>query len=831
MRRRLPPALVLSLLGGWALLLIARAAPGYLPDFPFIKAVIDRFVKEHSSDAGLVYVIHHHGEMILKTGLLHAVLAGCGAAAARVLVSGGAPGLLVPWGVGFGVAGFLTLGWGLTGLLFPAPVVGASVAVAAAVWGTRAGAGLRRAVGGLQESAARSLAGVPWWTPATAAVAVVFLGALALPPDTSWDAVVYHLRVPSFFVAEHRIFHMPTHHFTAFPLGCEMHYAWLMCLGGLERMGGGTTARLFHVTCALVGAVCAGRIAGRLAGTSAGWLAGALVLLCPVTGAIAVRAYNDYAQAALTGLALVLWLERPRGAGRLAGAVLGVALAAKYTAVIPLAVLGVFWFRLKAAPWLAAAAVLAPWSLKNLLLTGNPAAPLLGGLFPSAGPETAFQFSAYAGHVGGMTFSAAAAGNAVECLAMAAPGETLSELLWVLVPAAWLLPGVPPAGRLLGILAAALTACWMILTPQLRFYLGVLPALAAFAAVGWSRIEAAVPGRLAAWLGPVLGVVLGLNLVRLPLDHVRLFDPLPFVFGRETAWDNAARALYPAPFYGRIAYWANRDLPANARLLVMVDIKAHDIWRRTYHDFQYAKPGVFLRWLREAGSVHGLLRKLREEGVTHILVVRQRTRDVGNHYSWQGPELAEAAEFLASYTIPLARTEMVEVLRVMDRPHPRRSLDGYGWMLFTHPENLIIWGRDAEAASVLETTARLAPWLKGVKAFLGMTLARRQRFTEAERMLAEAGREGGSEAATAYLMLGEVRHYRGDKPGAVAAWRESLRLDPRRAETHYSLGRALYELGLGTEALREAAEACRLDPANAEYEQVRAAIAGGLHAP
>ena len=831
MRRRLPRVLALSLLGGWALLLLVRAAPGYLPDLGFIKALIDRFIKEHTDDAGVVYALHYHGEMLLKTGLLHAVLAGCGAAAARVLVPGGAAGLLVPWGVGFGVAGLLTLGWGLTGLMFAGPVVGLSLVLAAAVWTTRSGAGLRRAVGGLPAVAVRSLAGVPWWTPVTAGLALVFLVALALPPDTSWDAVVYHLRVPSFFVAEHRIFHMPTHHFTAFPLVTEMHYAWLMLLGGLERMGLGTGPRLFQVGCAGAGAAAAGRLAGRLAGAYAGWLAGALVLLCPVTGAIAVRAYNDYSQTALTGIALILMFERPRGAARLAGAVLGSALAAKYTAVLPFGVLAMLWFRLSRMPYAVAAVLVAPWSLKNLLLTGNPAAPLLGGLFPSAGPETAFQFSAYSSHVGGMSFSPEAAGNAVGALLVPGPGEALSEVLWMLAPAAWLLPGLPPAGRRLGLITAGLTAGWMMLTPQLRFYMGVLPALAALAAVGWSRIEAAAPRRAVAVLGPVLGVVLGLNLIRMPIDHIRLFDPLPFVFGRETAWDNAARALYPAPFYGRIADWANGSLPRNARLLVMVDIKAHDIWRRTYHDFQYAKPGVFLRWLREGGSVAGLLRKLREEGVTHILVVRQRTRDVGNHYSWEGPELAEAAEFLAAHTVALAQTQMVEVLRVDARPHPRRSLDGYGWMLFTHPENLLIWGRDAEAARLLETTARLAPWLKGLNTFLGMSLARGRRFGEAERVLAAAVREGGGEAATAAFLLGQVRQFRGDRAGAAAAWRECLRLDPRRADAHHGLALVLFDLGAETDALREAEEACRLDPANAEYAQVRAGIASALGKP
>jgi tetratricopeptide (TPR) repeat protein len=828
MRQSLAPRLIFALLAAWAVFLIARAAPHYLPDLGFLRALLLRFVKEKTPQAGVVYALHHHLEMLLKTGLLHLVLAGFGAAVVGWLVPGGAAGLLLPWGVGFGAAGLATLGWGLAGLMYPGTVLVSSVALAAAAWGTRHGEGLRRAVRDLPGAVARSLAGVPWWYPVTGGLALASLVAMAMPPDSSWDAVVYHLRVPSFFVEEHRIFHVPTHHFTAFPLGTEMHYAWLMLLGGLDRMGGGEAARVFHVSCALLGAVCAGRLARGLAGASAGWLAGALVLLCPIAGSIAVRAYNDFSQAALAGIALVLWLERPRGAGVIAGAVVGAALAAKYTAVIPFAVLAAAWFRLVPAPYLAVAAVLAPWGLKNLLLTGNPTAPLLGGLFPPAGPETAFQFSAYAGHVGGMSFSPAGVFDAVRVLFVPTPGETLSELLWVLVPAALLLPG---AGRGLGLVGAALTAGWMILTPQLRFYMSVVPALAATASVGWSRIEAAASPRLLAVLGPALGVVMGLNLLRQPVEHIRLFDPLPFVLGRETAWDSAARSLYPAPYYGRIADWANRSLPRNARLLVMIDIKAHYIWRRTFHDFQYAQPGLFLRWLRGAGSVGGLVRKLREEGITHILVVRQRTRDVGNHYAWRGAELAEAAEFLAAHTAPVAKTDLVEILGVESRARPRRSLDEYRWILFTHPENLLIWTRDAEALALLEETERRAPWLRGVKPFLGMALVRGGRIAEGERMLAEGAREAGPDSAMAAFWLGQVFQYRGDRSGALRAWRESVRLDPRNAEVRYNLALLLHGLGQSAEALKQATEACRLDPGKSEYASARASIAAGMGRP
>jgi len=217
--------------------------------------------------------------------------------------------------------------------------------------------------------------------------------------------------------------------------------------------------------------------------------------------------------------------------------------------------------------------------------------------------------------------------------------------------------------------------------------------------------------------------------------------------------------------------------------------------------------------------------------VTHVLVVRQRTRDVGNHYAWRGAELAEAAEFMAAHTVSVAKNDLVEVLAVEPHPRPRRTLDEYRWILFTHPENLLIWTRNAEALALLEETERRAPWLRGVKPFLGMALVRARRIAEGERMLAAGAREGGPDSAMAAFWLGQVLKYRGDGLGALRAWRESVRLDPHNAEFRYNLALLLHGMGRDAEALEHATEACRLNPGKPEFAEVRASIVAGMGRP
>jgi tetratricopeptide (TPR) repeat protein len=841
--------LTVALLLAWTAFLLARALPAWIPDLTVIGGLVRSFFKVESDNAGLVYMLIHHSEMTGKAALLHLVLLLSGIPAVRWIAPKAARDRLVAWGLGFGVASLAILGWGLAGLWYPGPVL-ITLVLLALPEGFR-NKSLRRPVSAVREWRAV----LPSWRdiPLTAyagATAVLILSLLAIAPDTSWDSVVYHLRVPAFFVGEHRIFYIPTHHFTAFPLAAEMLYGALMLFGGLERMGGGESAKLIHLSCAVICALGARRIALRLLSvpwgdrdlSPHGWLAFTLVLVGQFAGSIAVRAYNDFVPGALIGIALAILVSGASLDARsriLAGALVGVALSAKYTAVIALACLGPLWFGFRVLPYAAVAVPLVPWLVKNGLFTGNPAAPFLSSIFPSGGPESAFQLKSYAASVGEMSFSPALLVRSASCMLGGAGDDSITELLAILLVPALLLTGYLAPGptgdswlesfralrwsveQKLVLFLAGFTFLWMVLAPDLRFYSSGLAVFAALAATGYGRAEEAFGRRLR----PALLVLLALNLFRLPMVHVRLFDPLPFTFGRETVWDDISRSMYPAPHYGRIAWWANRDLPENARLLLVIDIKAHYLWRRSYHDFQYVRPGLLLRWMRAGGTMDGFLKKLRQEGVTHIFVIRQRTRDVGNHYAWRGGELAMAADFFASHTDAVAKTDLVEVLKVSRTPHPRRSLDGYDWILFTHPENLLIEGKDSEALPLLEETLLRAPWLKGVKAFLGIAYGRSNRTTEAIRVLSEAVKEGGPNAGHSAYVLGQMMRIKGDKKSAERWWREALRIKPDHAEARYNLAGILYERGARKEALAEIDAAVRLAPDNSEYAKARAEIA------
>ncbi len=117
----------------------------------------------------------------------------------------------------------------------------------------------------------------------------------------------------------------------------------------------------------------------------AAWCAALFYFVTPVVGTAATCTYND-AALAFFGLAVFLMLleDRPWLAGLLAGFCYAIKLPG---GVAPVA--GFVWYlarrdvRSALRVGLAATLVMAPWLIRNLVLTGNPAAPLLNALFPN----------------------------------------------------------------------------------------------------------------------------------------------------------------------------------------------------------------------------------------------------------------------------------------------------------------------------------------------------------------------------------------------------------------------------------------------------------------
>lgn len=208
----------------------------------------------------------------------------------------------------------------------------------------------------------------------------------ALAPETTPDGITYHLGLPYEYV---RLGGFPNHitFYDMVSQGMEMLYTVAFAFGRHSA------AKLVEFSFFMATLPLLFRISRRLGMTDRASLVAAVFYFCaPVVGLTGSSSYNDAASIFFMLAAfylLLVWSDTRDGrylapAGLLAGFCYAIKLPGLMVAIA--AVLFVLARRnWKAAAVVAASAcaVMAPWMIRNAVLTGNPLAPLMNGLFPN----------------------------------------------------------------------------------------------------------------------------------------------------------------------------------------------------------------------------------------------------------------------------------------------------------------------------------------------------------------------------------------------------------------------------------------------------------------
>jgi hypothetical protein len=218
----------------------------------------------------------------------------------------------------------------------------------------------------------------------------------SMVPEASFDGSRYHLALVGRYLREHGFQRITNNMYASLSQGVEMLYLWAFAFGQHSA------AAMVHFAflLALVWQMFA---YGRRVGLPlAGGCGALLVFASPVVGVDGTSAYNDVAVAAIAfTLFHLLQIWDDVRASRLLvaiGLVAGFGYAAKYTACLGVVyALGfVGWksrrrIRDTAVVGVCAAALVAPWMVKNWMWVGNPFAPFLNGLFPNPYFTVAFE--------------------------------------------------------------------------------------------------------------------------------------------------------------------------------------------------------------------------------------------------------------------------------------------------------------------------------------------------------------------------------------------------------------------------------------------------------
>jgi hypothetical protein len=422
---------------------------------------------------------------------------------------------------------------------------------------------------------------------------------VALADPFFYDALVYHLGLPWQALLEHGLHPHPEDLFAAFPPLAQLLAAPPLALG-LDR----APAVLHWWT--FVAAGCVGGAFARALGAprwSAAIAAAGLLLLPGDALVPGLPAAEGWAVAGvLAALALALGGRLPRGGALLAGLMVGIASAARLQGVTwAVVVVAVVWGRerrwgagaLTATGWLVGS---APWWLKNLVLLGDPSAPLL---WRREGVQTLWR-------------------DAGALLSGTDPAGFARSLVRDLAPHASYLAPLALAALL------ALLAC-----RQRRHWLAAAAAVAGVLA--W-----VLTGSLPRFLAPALGVVLALAAAaaRTPLGRwvaalalaVTAVTGLVFEVGQLQRLGGVTVALRSAvaertwiPDNPLPGFVAARGLPGDARVLFVGEPRGFLFPRRFVAPSQHdVSP---LRSILEASrGPAAVAAGLRRRGFTHVLV-------------------------------------------------------------------------------------------------------------------------------------------------------------------------------------------------------------------
>lgn len=228
----------------------------------------------------------------------------------------------------------------------------------------------------------------------------ILLVAAASEPGWLWasefggyDALSYHLQLPKEWLVRGVSLTLPHNVYSGFPSYVENAFLHVFILAGGHEPGG-VAAQMLAVVATLVAALNVAALGRRVGGTLGAALAAVLYLGTPWVVVVGSLAYNDGFVPLFLAAGLLVATKPPaseRKASLAFGLLLAAACGAKLTAVgfavLPLFAVALLHGRGRGVRILLGASLvtgllLAPWWLRNLLLTGNPTYPFFAGVFP-----------------------------------------------------------------------------------------------------------------------------------------------------------------------------------------------------------------------------------------------------------------------------------------------------------------------------------------------------------------------------------------------------------------------------------------------------------------
>lgn len=614
-------------------------------------------------------------------------LAVCWSAGAAVLSKlgweGRAPGqrTLVSIALGLGMLAVLVYFLGLLGLM-KTPWVCAAGALMLA-FGLRQLSRTRRLKQRVDLSGLSSLAGRFFQLEPVDAFVILILAAAvplhligALLPPLSFDELNYQLSLPKLYTIRSGFADTPFNHLSFLPRNMSMLFT-----AGLLT-GGAAVAKLFSWGMGLLAAAsvfCFGR---ERVGSRAALYGAAVFFMAPVIGNQLRVAAADLGTAFFEITAVFLLLQflesRQTKTLALAGALWGLALGCKYTAIPGLAAATMLLaWSLRSSPpkrilsalgiFLGTAVLLwSPWLLKNWHDTGNPVTPLLSKWLTSRNFFFAGRYRPMVDYTVGLGISNYFPIDSVRDFLLLPWRLTvmhndfnhdLGPVYLMAAPLALLFSRRAPKWMLsVMVLACLYWAGWLMISVRMTRYFAAGMAVTSVVA-GWllAELVSRSPRGWSAALALPFLIALCQQGLRMAYIQNKYKRPWGYLAGRCSVSDYVYNMQPDSPY--NVFAFANRRLPPDARVLVFNEYRTFYLER----DFLSSTPWDHDYWhelVRLSGTPEELIRRMKERKITHLIanrnyVLHHTGVERVNADAWTPEELKRSQLFMNACFKPL----------------------------------------------------------------------------------------------------------------------------------------------------------------------------------
>lgn len=516
------------------------------------------------------------------------------------------------------------------------------------------------------------------------AVLVVLLAAFlvnlagALGPEIFYDALVYHLAVPNYYVIKHGFEPMPFNFYSNLPMTHGMLYAAALLVKG-EAL-----AKLLNYSTGLAAAAALVALGARHFSLRAGLWGAAIAY---TVGHAMFASWSAGTEAPLTFfsvLALYAVLNRSEEQPRwlwLAACFCGLAMGVKYTGFFTgVGAALVYAWSDRARPaavlknlvlfGLLASFFVGPWLLKNWHYTGNPVFPFAAKVFgtgPHADPQKLSDFLVAAAQKGPLRFPDWFVVNWNATMGRIPNSEYFTPLFLLLLPLAFLLHG-PASAAAAGAWTFFLVAWlgWTLSSTMVRFLMPAYPAAGLL--IGYYLFS---PGHR--WLKAALKAAVafccacGLYWGALVLYSQGRWRP---AVGQVPAEEylSHTQPSYPYSGYSGLKFF-NEKTPPGSKLLLIGDERSYYLKKDFIVSSVYDRAAI-VEYALAAADGPALYARLKAEGVTHLLVNTAEAIRLGRDYRmfyWDARARRAFSDFWAAHALPVFSFDETQGGRLVNR--------------------------------------------------------------------------------------------------------------------------------------------------------------------